>query len=219
MIPYSTKKEKITVVIADDHKMIAQAWATLISLNPNYSVGAVYENTQDLLDELEKQKPDIIILDINILPISGLDAVPLILKKYPLTRVIGVSMHNQPAYAKRMIRNGAKGYVTKNSEKEEMYKAIEEVMRGGIYICEEIRNTLTHQVLEEDNSPFSKLTEREVEIIRLLKDGLSTNEIAGKLFLSPRTVETHRARILKKLELKNTVSLVKFINDSFSDLI
>lgn len=212
-------KEKITIVIADDHVMIAQAWATLIALDPRYVVSAVYGNTQDLLDDMEKQKPDIVILDINILPISGLDAVPLIKKKSPGSKVIGVSMHNQPSFAKRMIRNGAKGYVTKNSEKEEMYKAIDAVMHGQTYICEEIRNKITHQVLEEDNTPFSKLTEREVEIIRLLKDGLSTNDIAQKLFLSPRTVETHRARILKKLGLKNTVSLVKYIHDSFSDLL
>lgn len=212
-------KDKITVVIADDHKMIAQAWATLIGLNPQYTVVSVFENTQDLLDEVEHLKPDIIMLDINILPISGLDAVPLIRKKSPGSRVIGVSMHNQTAYAKKMIRNGAKGYVTKNSEKEEMYKAIDSVMRGEVYICDEIRDKLTHQVLEEDTNPVSTLTEREIDIIRLLKEGMSTNEIAQQLYLSPRTVETHRARILKKLGLKNTVSLVKYIQDHLADLI
>jgi two-component system invasion response regulator UvrY len=198
--------EKVSVVIADDHKMIAQAWATIVGLHPKLSVAGIFENTQDLLD-------------MNINPISGLDAIPLIRKLSPGSRIIGVSMHNQTAYAKRMIRNGARGYVTKSSEKDEMYKAIETVMQGEVYLCNEIRDLLTHQALEEDKNPLSLLTEREIEVISLLKEGLSTNEIAERLFLSPRTVETHRARILKKLSLKNTVSLITYIQDHLSDLL
>jgi DNA-binding NarL/FixJ family response regulator len=211
--------EKVSVVIADDHKMIAQAWATMVGLHPKLTVAGIFENTQDLLDNIDKIRPDIILLDINISPISGLDAIPFIRKLSPGSRIIGVSMHNQTAYAKRMIRNGARGYVTKSSEKDEMYKAIETVMQGEVYLCNEIRDLLTHQVLEEDKNPLSLLTEREIEVISLLKEGLSTNEIAERLFLSPRTVETHRARILKKLGLKNTVSLITYIQDHLSDLL
>ncbi len=211
--------EKVSVVIADDHKMIAQAWATMIGLHPKLVVTGIFENTQDLLDNIDKIRPDIVLLDINISPISGLDAIPLLRKLSPGSRIIGVSMHTQTSYAKRMIRNGAKGYVTKSSEKEEMYKAIEAVMQGEIFLCTEIRDLLTHQVLEEDKNPLSILTEREIEVISLLKEGLSTNEIAERLFLSPRTVETHRSRILKKLNLKNTVSLITYVQDHLSDLL
>lgn len=137
----------------------------------------------------------------------------------PGTKIIGVSMHNQPSFAKKMIRNGATGYVTKNSSKVEMYDAIRAVMKGEKYICAEIQRNITNQMLvDEDDNKLSKLTEREIEIIKLIKNGSTNKEIAESLFLSPRTVETHRARILKKLDLKNSLSLVKYISESFMDL-
>ncbi|MEY3922253.1 MAG: hypothetical protein RL634_2014, partial [Bacteroidota bacterium] len=143
----------------------------------------------------------------------------MIRKLAPGAKVIGVSMHNQPSFAKKMIRNGAMGYVTKNSSKLEMYEAIRSVMKGEKYICAEIQKNITNQLLvEEEDNKLSKLTEREIEIIRLIKNGSTNKEIAETLFLSPRTVETHRARILKKLGLKNSLSLVKYINESFLDL-
>jgi len=128
-------------------------------------------------------------------------------------------MHNQPSFAKKMMRNGAMGYVTKNSSKQEMYDAIKSVMNGQKYICAEIQKNITNQMLvDEDDNKLSTLTEREIEIIKLIKNGMTNKEIAEQLFLSPRTVETHRARILKKLDLKNSLSLIKYINDSFMDL-
>ncbi len=100
-----------------------------------------------------------------------------------------------------------------------MYEAIRAVMRGEKFICAEIQRNITNQVLmDDDDNKLSRLTEREIEIIKLIKNGSTNKEIAEKLFLSPRTVETHRARILKKLDLKNSLSLVKYINESFMDL-
>ena len=211
---------KIKIVIADDHVLIAETWATLINLDPAYQVIKVYDNTQTLLDEVADLQPQIVILDINILPISGLDAVKMIREKSPNSRTIGVSMHNQPSFAKRIISNGAMGYVTKNSTKDEMYKAINEVMEGKTYICAEIKNRITQNILMEDDESArpNSLTDREIDIIKLLKEGCTTEEIAEKLFLSPRTVDTHRAKILKKLQLKNSLSLIKLINERFPDL-
>jgi DNA-binding NarL/FixJ family response regulator len=211
---------KIKIVIADDHVLIAETWATLINLDPAYEVVKVYDNTQSLLDEVADLQPQIVILDINIAPISGLDAVKLIREKSPNSLTIGVSMHNQPAFAKRMISNGAMGYVTKNSTKDEMYKAINEVMEGKTYICAEIKNRITQNILLEDDESarLNSLTDREIDIIKLMKEGCTTEEIAEKLFLSPRTVDTHRAKILKKLQLKNSLSLIKLINERFPDL-
>jgi DNA-binding NarL/FixJ family response regulator len=211
---------KIKIVIADDHVLIAETWATLINLDPAYQVIKVYDNTQSLLDEVADLQPQIVILDINIAPISGLDAVKVIREKSPNSRTIGISMHNQPSFAKRMISNGAMGYVTKNSTKDEMYKAINEVMEGKIYICAEIKNRITQNILLEDDESarLNSLTDREIDIIKLLKEGCTTEEIAKKLFLSPRTVDTHRAKILKKLQLKNSLSLIKLINERFPDL-
>jgi DNA-binding NarL/FixJ family response regulator len=127
-------------------------------------------------------------------------------------------MHSQPAYAKKMLQIGAKGYVTKNSSKEEMMKAILEVHQGNKYICEEIKNNISELVLEEnkDVPNVNALTEREIQIINLIKDGQSSKEIAGQLNISLKTVEVHRHNVLKKLKLKNSASLVNFINNTAS---
>jgi RNA polymerase sigma factor (sigma-70 family) len=211
--------KKIRIIIADDHLLIAETWASLINMDPNFEVVKVYDNTKSLIDEITEIKPDVAILDININPFSGIEATKMIKKLAPGTRIIGVSMHNQPSFAKKMMRNGAMGYVTKNSSKQEMYDAIKSVMNGQKYICAEIQKNITNQMLvDEDDNKLSTLTEREIEIIKLIKNGMTNKEIAEQLFLSPRTVETHRARILKKLDLKNSLSLIKYINDSFMDL-
>lgn len=211
--------KKIRIIIADDHLLIAETWATLINMDPDFEVIKVYDNTKTMIDEITEIKPDIAILDININPFSGIEATKMIKKLAPGTRIIGVSMHNQPSFAKKMLRNGAMGYVTKNSTKIEMYDAIRAVMKGDKYICAEIQKNITNQMLvDDDDNKLSTLTEREIEIIKLIKNGSTNKEIAEQLFLSPRTVETHRARILKKLDLKNSLSLVKYINDSFMDL-
>ncbi len=214
-----TMNKKIRIVIADDHLLIAETWATLINMDPDFEVVKVFDNTQTLIEEISEIKPDIAILDININPFSGIEATKMIRRLAPGTKIIGVSMHNQPSFAKKMMRNGAMGYVTKSSNKNEMYDAIRAVMRGEKFICAEIQRNITNQVLmDDDENKLSRLTEREIEIIKLIKNGSTNKEIAEKLFLSPRTVETHRARILKKLDLKNSLSLVKYINESFMDL-
>lgn len=213
-----TMNKKIRIVIADDHLLIAETWATLINMDPDFEVVKVFDNTQSLIEEISELKPDIAILDININPFSGIEATKMIRRLAPGTKIIGVSMHNQPSFAKKMMRNGAMGYVTKSSNKSEMYEAIRTVMKGEKFICAEIQRNITNQVLmDDDDNKLSRLTEREIEIIKLIKNGSTNKEIAEKLFLSPRTVETHRARILKKLDLKNSLSLVKYINESFMD--
>lgn len=211
--------KKIKIIIADDHLLIAETWATLINMDPDFEVIKVYDNTKSMIEEISELRPDIAILDINIHPFSGIEAAKMIKKLAPGTKIIGVSMHNQTSFAKKMIRNGAMGYVTKSSNKSEMYEAIRAVMKGEKYICTEIQRNITNQLLMgEDDNKISKLTEREIEIIKMIKNGSTNKEIAEALFLSPRTVETHRARILKKLGLKNSLSLVKYINESFMDL-
>jgi DNA-binding NarL/FixJ family response regulator len=155
-------------------------------------------------------------LDINLPQGSGLDAVPLIRKFSPGSKIIAVSMHSQPAYAKKMLQLGAKGYVTKNSSPQEMLTAIDDVMNNKTYICLEIKNNLSEQFLQNDFRPqhVNSLSLREIEVVKLLKEGRSSKEIASLLEITPRTVEVHRYNILRKLGLKNTAALISFINGS-----
>jgi DNA-binding NarL/FixJ family response regulator len=123
-------------------------------------------------------------------------------------------MHSMPAYARRMFQMGARGYVTKNSSKDELVAAILEVKAGNKYICEEIKNIVAQQELEEDSDhpDMNLLSRREIDVVQLIKEGLSSKEIAKRLDISLKTVEVHRYNILRKLKLNNTASLVNFIN-------
>jgi len=207
---------KISILIADDHKLIRETWSYILNNDPRFKVVAACANGEEAVELAKEKHPGIILMDINMTPFSGLEATKQIRKIIPDSKIIGVTMHSQPAYAKKMLQIGARGYVTKNSSKEEMIKAILEVYQGNKYVCEEIRNILSDQSLEEteDSPSINTLTEREMQIINLIKQGFSSKEIAGNLEISLKTVEVHRHNILKKLKLKNSASLVNFINNS-----
>ncbi|OQP65749.1 hypothetical protein A3860_14210 [Niastella vici] len=207
--------EKISVLIADDHKLIRETWSFILNNDPRFNVVAECGDSEQAVEMAKSKKPQIVLMDINMLPISGFEATEKIRKVSPASRIIGISMHSQPAYAKKMLQIGARGYVTKNSSKEEMINAIMEVHSGNKYICDEIKNNISELVLEEnrDVPNVNALTEREIQIINLIKEGQSSKEIAMSLNISLKTVEVHRHNILKKLKLKNSASLVNFINN------
>jgi two-component system invasion response regulator UvrY len=170
--------------------------------------------------ELARQlRPNIVIMDINLPGMNGIEATQLIRKYSPGSKILGVSLHTQPTYARKMIQKGAMGYVTKNSSREEMFKAIMEVQNGRKYICDEIKNILSEQVIsgEDQQSGLNSLSQREIEIIAFIKKGHSSKEIADALNISVKTVEVHRYNVLKKLNLKNAAALVNFINNSQLD--
>jgi DNA-binding NarL/FixJ family response regulator len=208
--------QKVTILIADDHKLIRETWSFILNNDPRFEVIAECGDSDQAVEVARTMRPQIVLMDINMTPISGFEATEKIRKVSPASKIIGVSMHSQPAYAKKMLQIGAKGYVTKNSSKEEMIKAILEVNSGNKYICDEIKNNISELVLEEnkDLPNVNALTEREIQIINLIKEGLSSKEIASQLNISLKTVEVHRHNILKKLKLKNSASLVNFINNT-----
>jgi len=208
---------KITILIADDHKLIRETWAVILNSDPRFQVIAACGNAEEAVELARTKNPNVILMDINMSPVSGFEATQQIRKILPTSKIIGVSMHSQPAYAKKMLQIGARGYVTKNSSKEEMINAILEVNEGKKYICEEIRNIISDQLLDEKENTtpnINMLTEREIQIINLIKQGQSSKEIALDLEISLKTVEVHRHNILKKLKLKNSASLVNFINNT-----
>jgi DNA-binding NarL/FixJ family response regulator len=207
-------------MIVDDHTLIRETWSFLLGKNENFEVVAECGDGERAIELARDKRPDIVLLDINMAPMSGFDVLKMIRKFSPGSKIIGVSMHSQPAYAKKMLRLGAKGYVTKNSPRQEMLEAIAEVSNNQIYICQEVKNILSEQMLNGDqmNPDINNLSDREMQIVRALKEGLSSKEIASSLSISLKTVEVHRHNILKKLKLKNTVSLINFINSQAFDI-
>ena len=207
---------KITVLIVDDHTLIRETWSFLLGRNENFEVIAEVGDGQKAIDIARDKRPNIVLLDINMTPLNGFDVLKMIRKQSPGSKVIAVSMHSQPAYAKKMLRMGAKGYITKNSPRQEMLDAIMDVYNGNTYICQEVQNILSDQMLNEEDTAagHNQLSEREIEVINQIRDGLSSKEIADRLAISIKTVEVHRHNILKKLKVKNTASLINYINST-----
>ena len=208
--------KKIRIIIADDHKLVREAWASFLNDDERIQVIASTGDASEAVELAKSMRPDVMLMDINQVPFSGLEATKLIHAAQPNIHIIGVSVYSQPGYAKKILQMGAVGYVTKNSSKEEMVKAIMEVMSGRKYICEEIKNIISEDLIEakENNYNISILTDRELEIIALIKEGKSSKIIGEMLNIALKTVEVHRHNILKKLKLPNSSALVNFMNAS-----
>jgi two-component system invasion response regulator UvrY len=187
-----------------------------LNTDPRFTVVAESGSGEEAIELAKKLRPNVVIMDINLPGMNGIEATQQIRKYSPGTKILGVSLHTQPTYARKMIQKGAMGYVTKNSSREEMFKALMEIQSGKKYICEEIKNILSEQVIsgEDQQGGLNSLSQREIEIIAFIKKGHSSKEIADALSISVKTVEVHRYNILKKLNLKNAAALVNFINNS-----
>ena len=201
-------------MIIDDHILIREFLSLSIGHYENFEVIAESGDGQQAIELARDKRPDLIMLDINMSPMNGFEVLKMIRKMSPTTKIIGLSMHSQPAYAKKMLRLGAKGYMTKNSHWDEIELGIKEVIKGNTYICREVRDIISEQILNDghDSPDINLLSERETQIVKLLREGFSSKEIGTTLKISNNTVEAHRYNILKKLKLKNTVSLINYIN-------
>jgi DNA-binding NarL/FixJ family response regulator len=203
----------INLLIADDHQLIIDGLIKI--LETEKTIGNIYSvnNGKEAVDKALTCNIDCVIMDINMPVLNGLEATKLIKKAKPEIKVIVVSMLYDASIVSKMMKAGADAFINKDTGKTELLKAIEKLMNNEKYISPEISNNLfihfaDRNVNARDNEKH--LTPREIEIIRYIADGLTNQEIASKLFLSPVTVDTHRKNILAKLQLKNTAALVKY---------
>ena len=207
-------EQNIKVLIVDDHKLISEAWSSLLRDAPNITVIGTADNVEEAYNMAVLHKPEIVLMDINLGAGSGFDATEKINNTLPKTRVIGLSLHDDITYVKKFLSIGAKGYLTKNTSKSELIEAIHAVQRGEMFIGSDIKDRYFTSLLNVDSSESKKeLTMKEIEIVKHIAKGMSSKEIAEKLFISHRTVETHRHNILKKLELSNAAQLSSWAKD------
>lgn len=206
--------EKITLLLVDDHRLLRESWTGFLNSDDRFRVIGDTGDGTEAIEMVKTLEPAIILLDINMSPIDGFEITRQINNSQSSSKVIGVSMYNSIHCAKRLQALGAMGYLTKNSSKEEMIKAILTVSLGHRYICEEIKNALCVQELATDDgiSPISRLSKKELEVVQQVKKGFSSREIASLLKVKLKTIEVHRYNILKKLNLKNRASLINFFN-------
>jgi two-component system invasion response regulator UvrY len=206
--------QPIKLFIVDDHTLLREAFKMTLASHPDFLVIGEAGNGENAVELVPRLRPDVITMDINLPGISGIEATKQIRRMLPGAKVLGISLHTQPSYARKMMKAGAYGYVTKNTSTNEMFKAIMEVYGGKKYICAEIKNILSgHITGEDEQAKIESLSLREIEVIKHIKDGRSSKEIAQALFISVKTIEVHRYNILKKLRLKNVAALVNFINN------
>ncbi|MEJ7739504.1 MAG: response regulator transcription factor [Chitinophagaceae bacterium] len=206
----------IHLLIADDHQLITDGISRI--LETEKTIGEIHtaRNGREAVDKVLITDVDCVIMDINMPVLNGLEGTKLIKQEKPYVKVIVVSMLCDAAIVSKMMKAGADAFINKDTGKTELLKAIGKVMQGERYISPAISNNLfTHLTDRNVNTSDTKkqLTAREVEIIRLIADGLTNHEIADKLFLSIVPVDTHRKNMLAKLHLKNTASLVKYAAD------
>lgn len=207
--------KKSTILIVDDHKLIRDAWELVFS---QYDKFKVIENTGDgehAINVARQHQPDVVVLDINMSPFQGFQTLKMIRKYSPASKVVAVSMLLQPNYAKRILGNGASGYVSKNSSAGELLKAVEEALQGNVYISGDIKEMIAKQWTgdsENSNGNIDLLSARELEVITHIRNGLSSKTIGEELHIGAKTVEVHRHNILKKLKVKNTAALIDLIN-------
>lgn len=210
--------DKIKIFLVDDHRMMVDMWGTLLNADPRFEVVGHGLDGESAFDGIKTALPHVVLMDITLPGMSGIELTKLIKEKMPTIKVLGVSMHTNILLIKQILINGASGYVSKTSSFEEMSQAIAAVQSGQRFICKDIKDYITNQVIsEEEGDPgfkINQLTKRELEIVNLIKDGHSSKEIADKLFISKRTVEVHRYNIFRKLDVNNITSLIKVTNRS-----
>ncbi len=208
--------KRIKVYLVDDHRMMLDMWNSLLSIDNRFSVVGITTDGLLALEEIKVKLPNVVLMDISMLGISGIDLTRTIKEKFPLTHVLAVSMHTNVLTIKQILSAGASGYMSKTSSFDEMAQAILAVYEGKHYIAEDIKNLIAEQMLGENGSSpvnrINSLTKRELEIVSMIRDGLSSHDIALKLFISQRTVEVHRYNIFKKLNVSNVVSMMKVLN-------
>lgn len=211
----------IKVVIADDHKIIRVGLRGMLEREKDITIAGEAENADEILGLLEAQEADVILMDIDLGESDGIKTTRKIKELYPFLHVLGLTMHEEPDYIIKMLEAGASGYLLKNAGREELLAAIHTVAKGDSYFSQKVSATLlqaiTRQqeksVAEKKSYSDSPLSDREREVLRLIAQEYSNGEIAEKLFISIRTVDTHRRNLLEKLQLKNTVGLVKYAID------
>jgi DNA-binding NarL/FixJ family response regulator len=203
--------KQINLAIIDDHEVVINGLKGMLSNYGQLHISFTSTNGKSLIDHLAIQQPDVILMDIQMPDINGIDLCKQVLKQHPGTRVIAFSSFDDSNYVKQVLRSGAKGYLLKNADKETIVQAIEKVFEGEEYIDETIKKILLQEsITGQRRSIFEiPLTKREQEILKLIAEGKSNQEIADQLFISLRTVETHRLNINQKLNVKNTAGLVK----------
>lgn len=204
----------ISILIIDDHQLVLDGIVSMLSDSPEIVVEQTFTHPQKALDYIENHNVDLVITDLDMPSMSGSDVLMFLKAKFPKLPVAILSMHNEKSVIQHLIDLGADGYLIKTLGKEEFVSGIKLMVSGKKYFSSGVTESLIQQTEDYTNKFVEGLTSREIEILKLIAEGLSSKEIGENLFISHRTVETHRNNLQKKLNVKNVVGLVKVAYDA-----
>lgn len=212
----SLNSQKTRIAIIDDHPLLRQGMAALINSQADFTVCGQADEAKKAIETVKTTNPDILILDISLKGANGLEVLKDLKVQFPGLRVLILSMHDENIYAPRSLRAGASGYITKQEASDKVLVALRKIKSGDVYLSQDMQTKMLNRVAGRTSpmaSPVETLSDRELEILTLLGQGVSTSEIAQRLNLSIKTVETHRAHIKEKLNLKTAPELVHYAVD------
>jgi two-component system response regulator NreC len=199
----------IRIVLADNHALVRQGLKALLE-REGFEVTGEAADGQEVVHLVPKLRPDIAILDISMPLLNGLDAARELKKSSPKTRIVLLTRHDEDQYVTESLRAGVKGYVLKSQAATDLVRAIQEVYGGGIYLSPEISRAVVEAYLSKTELPSDPLTMRERQVLQLVGEGKSTKEVAAVLGISTKTAESHRTRLMQKLDIHETASLVRY---------
>lgn len=206
---------KISILIAEDYSLVRQAMRSVLESDERFEVVGESERGEDAVLMTQQLNPGVVLMDIGLLGINGIEATKQIRENAPQTKVLCISGHSQASYVKQMMKSGACGYITKNCSRREMYKAILEVYAGNKYFCEEVKDVIVDDSLKLGKAgPMPHLSKRELQIGVLITQGRTSREIAEDLGIALKTVEVHRYNMLKKLQLTNSAALANYFHSN-----
>jgi DNA-binding NarL/FixJ family response regulator len=204
----------IRVLIADDHAILRHGLSQALQSESDIEVVGEVGEGHKAVELVRELSPDVVLMDISMPDLNGIEATGVIQRESPRTRVIALSMHSAKRYVKEMFRAGAVGYLLKECEFDELANAIRVVAQGQTYITPHVTGALLESCIEDEGQPdqgaFSILTQREREVLQLIAEGNSTKQIARRLHISPKTVEAHRLRVMSKLNIDSVAQLTKY---------
>jgi DNA-binding NarL/FixJ family response regulator len=212
--PSADSQAKRKIFLVDDHPIVQQALADMLNHETDLEVCGITKDARSALDLIHKFHPDLVILDLALRGANGIELLKDIRVHYPKQLVLMLSMHDESVYALRALRAGAAGYIMKAEATEKLLGAIRLVLEGGVYLSERMQKQVLGRMgssnVEQPSHPLDHLSDRELEVLRLLGQALSTRQIANELHLSVKTIESHRAHLKEKLNLKTGVDLIQY---------
>ena len=198
-------------MLADDHALVQEGLASILGLDPELEVIATVNDGQQALDQLAQCSPDILVMDIRMPNLHGIDATRLVTQQYPEVKVLILSMHENSNYVVNALKAGAKGYLLKTSSTTELIHAIKTVSQGQRYVSPELSFNILNDIAPD--SPVTAISNREQQVLVCVAQGFMNKEIASQLHISVRTVEVHRLNLKKKLKIDNSAGLVRYALD------